>query len=400
MKNVLVTASTFPRWDKDTIPGFVDILSRKLSKDNNIIVLAPHYPGAKTHETFEKMEIYRFKYFFPENLQRLCYDGGILPNLKRSFLAKIQVPFFLLSQMFSMIWLVHKRNIDLVHAHWVIPQGFIAAILKKIYKIPLIITVHAGDIFPLKNKILRFFAGWAINSSDYCTVNSKATKNEILKLKNKQNISIIPMGVDLNLFSPDKKSGLLRKNLKISGPMLLSIGRLAEKKGFRYLIKAIPDVIKKFPKVKLVIIGDGPEKNKLSSIVRDLNLDDNVLFLGELRNKLLPSYYASSDVFILPSIIAQSGDTEGLGVVLLEAIASGTAVIGSNVGGIPDIIKDNITGLLVKQKDPKQIADAILRLLSDKNLRTNLSKNAQEHIRDNYSWDIVLRKFQEIYGTL
>ena len=112
----------------------------------------------------------------------------------------------------------------------------------------------------------------------------------------------------------------------------------------------------------------------------------------------MPNYYATADIFILPSIITESGDTEGLGVVLLEAIASGTVVIGSNVGGIPDIIKDRKTGLLVDEKEPNQISEAIIKLLSNESLKTKLINNARNHVKQNYSWKIIKEKFEKVYN--
>jgi len=108
-----------------------------------------------------------------------------------------------------------------------------------------------------------------------------------------------------------------------------------------YLIRAMPDVIRNLPKAKLMIIGDGLEKERLVNLANELKLGNSILFAGKIKNEDLPKFYASADVFVGPSIITEKGDTEGLGVVFLEAIASGTCVIGTNVGGIPDIIKNN-----------------------------------------------------------
>ena len=401
MKKVFVVASTFPRWKKDTTPGFVYDLSKLLAKHYNLIVLVPHYYKSKKIERMDNLEIYRFPYFYPEKYQKLCYEGGILPNIKKSLLAKIQIPFLLISEFFSMRRLIKKEKIQMIHAHWIIPQGFLGAIFKKIYALPLIVTVHAGDIFPLKNKILKQFAKFALENCDCCTVNSSATKKAVLGITNNiRNIKIIPMGVDLSLFNPNKKDKSVKDKLKIKDKFLLAVGRLAEKKGFKYLIKAMPVVLKKFPNAKLVIVGSGPEKDNLINLSRELGVSKNIVFAGEIQNKILPAYYATADVFVLPSIITKSGDTEGLGVVLLEGIASGTAVIGSDVGGISDIIKHNKTGLLVGEKDPKGLSNAIIKLLSDNNLRKRLIKNGQIHVRQNYSWSSIIKKFSNIYKNL
>ncbi len=401
MKNVLVTATTFPRWKNDTEPNFVYVLSNLLVKKGyNVIVLAPHYPNAKRFEIMGKLKVYRFPYFYPLSLQKLCYDGGVLENMKKSMLARIQAPFLLVSEYFHMIKIVKKEKINLIHAHWILPQGFLSAIVKKMYRVPFIATAHAGDIFPLRKNTLKRMARFAINNSTYATANSNFTKNSILKISDNKHIEIIPMGVDLQDFSPKNKDNKLKKKYNIKGEFILFVGRLAEKKGAEYLIRAMPSVLKKLPNSKLLIAGYGPEIDKLSSLIKELNLEDNVVFAGRVRNKDLPKFYATADVFVGPSIVTSKGDTEGLGVVFLEAIASGTNVIGSKVGGIPDIIKHNSTGILVEEKNPKQLADSIVNLLKNKTLQKKLSKNAMLHVKKAYSWDIVAEKFSKLYSKV
>ena len=178
------------------------------------------------------------------------------------------------------------------------------------------------------------------------------------------------------------------------------MGRLAEKKGVNYLIESMPIVLKGMHDSKLIIVGDGPEKEKLVELTKTLNLKDNVAFVGSLMNEDLPKYYATADVFVGPSIVTKTGDTEGLGVVFLEAIASGTCVIGSNVGGIPDIIINNKTGILVEEKNPYQLASAIVNLMENKMLQKKLIKNAISRIKNAYSWDKVAEKFAEVYNKI
>lgn len=396
-KTILVIGTTFPRWKNDTEPGFVYDLAKQFTKKYKIIILAPHHFKAKKHEEKEGMKIYRFPYFYPSRLQKLCYDGGILPNIKKRFLAKIQIPFLVAAELFAIRKILKKERIDFIHAHWIVPQGFIAAIIKKLYKIHYIVTAHAGDVFPLKSGFLKFFGKVALNNCNYCTVNSNATRKSVLSVLNIKNVSIIPMGVDLGGFSPKKKDDSIRKRYHIKYPFILSVGRLAEKKGIPYLVKAIPYVIDKLPNSKLMIIGDGPKKKEIINLVNKLSIKDHVIFTGKIPNKELAKYYASCDIFVLPSIITKKGDTEGLGVVLLEALASGSAVIGSNVGGIPDIIKDRKTGLLTEQKNPEDIAKKIVYMVNHKKKREDFVRNGQKLIKKRFSWSVVADEFFKVY---
>src|SRR3989344_1667939 len=396
-KRILVTATTFPRWENDTEPNFVFVLSRFLAGyGHKVVALVPHFHRAKKYEVMDKVKIYRFSYFIPYKLQKLCYEGGIFGNLKRYKIAFFQLPFLFLFEFLNTTKLIKKEKINAIHAHWILPQGFIAYLCKKLYGIPYIVTAHAGDVFPLKSHFFRFFSYLTVKNSYYCTANSTFTKKELQKISGKKDIKIIPMGVDLKLFTQKNRNMDLRKKFFIKKEFILAVGRLAEKKGIKYLITAMNEVIKKFPKAKLVIVGDGPEKTNLELLTKKLNLGNNIIFTGKIENKYIPQFYATADLFVGPSIVTKSGDTEGLGVVFLEALASGTCVIGSDVGGIPDIIKHNRTGILVKQKDSKQLAEAIIKLLSNQKLRKNLAINGQKYIEQNYSWELIGKKFNEL----
>tara|TARA_Y100000310_G_C20674083_1_gene811908 strand:- start:307 stop:1512 length:1206 start_codon:yes stop_codon:yes gene_type:complete len=398
--NILVTATTFPRWDKDSEPGFVYYLNQELvKKGHKVIALVPHHPGAKTYEEKDGMKIYRFRYFIP-SFQRLCYDGGILSNLKSSWLAKLQVPFLVFSEYMAIKRIVKKEKIDAIHAHWIVPQGYLAAKIKKKYNIPFIVTAHAGDVFPLKKEFFRKRAIKALKQCNFCTVNSKATKQAVLNVFEVPNIEIIPMGVDLSKFSSKKVDKRIKKKYGIEGEFLLFVGRLAEKKGIIHLLEAMPVVIKSFPKVKLLIIGDGVLREELENRMLALNIEKNVTFTGKMSNEQLPGFYATADIFVGPSIITDSGDTEGLGVVFLEALASGTVVIGSNVGGIPDIIEDGKSGFLVPQKDSKVLSEKIIALLKNSQLRKDFVNYGKNHIKKNFSWDSVSEKFNELFKSL
>jgi len=396
---ILVLTTTFPRWEHDPRPAFVYELSKRLQESGlEIVVLAPHCDGAKQFEILDGMKIYRFPYFFPTKYQQLAYDGGILPNIKKSNLAKAQVPLLLLSEMIYAFRIIRQEKIEIIHSHWIIPNGFIGAIGKILFSIPHITTAHAGDVFTIqKSKILRMLGSFVLSNAELITANSVFTKKSILSINNSVDprIQIIPMGVDEHRFC--KKDRVLAEDSPDSAQNILSIGRIVEKKGLKYLIMAMQEVIKKYPDVTLFIGGDGPEKDNLIQLCSELKLERNVVFLGFIPVEKIAERYASSDIFILPSIETKYGDTEGLGIVLLEAMACGIPVIGSDIGGITDIIEDHKTGLLIKPGDPEDIAKKILLLLSERELQTYLSRNAITLIHKKFSWDIVSKQFFDAF---
>ena len=395
---VLVIATTFPKWENDQEPRFVYDLCRNLANEVDIWILAPHAPGAKEQETWDKLEIIRFPYFYPKHLQNLCYDGGIIPKLKSNWLARLQLPFFLFFLFFRMIKITGETRFDLIHCHWLIPQGFFCALTKLFRGTPYLLTALGGDVFSFKGipvvpKLIKF----ALKHSSLCTVISQATRNQVLKFHKKSTIEVIPLGVDREQFHPNNYNGEIKDSIGKENLLLIGVGRLAEKKGFKYLIEAMPLILQEMPSARLAIIGFGPQKTQLEKRIRELNLASSVFLTGGKSGKELRDWFATADIFIGPSIVTPDGDTEGQGVVFLEAMASGTPVIASDVGGIKDVVRDGISGLLVPEKNPQAIADKVLTLAKDKPLREQLIKNALELVRADYSWEQSARSFLEIY---
>lgn len=395
---ILVLTTTFPRWAEDSTPRFVYDLSRRLAARHNIIILAPHYKTAKKKETMGGLDVRRFAYFKPESLQKLCYDGGIIPHMKSSFLAKMQMPLLIIAEFFSASKIIKNEKISLIHAHWILPQGFVGMFLKKLFKVPLLVTIHGSDLFPLKNNLFKKLQKFAVNNADFITVNTEATKKELLGRfpEASRKVKVVPMGVNSDFF----------KKLKIKKPknypknkILLFVGRLSDQKGLQYLIDAMPEVVKKEPNTKLLIIGEGPFKAELEKKIDENRIKEHVEFLGSLPASDVVKYHNYADVFVLPSLSNKTG-TEALGLALMEAMSSGCAVIGTNVGGIPSLIKNGYNGLLVNQKDSKELAGAIIDLLKNRKKAEILGRNASNFIRKNYSWDKVGNQFLVIYKKI
>ena len=318
--------------------------------------------------------------------------------MKGSPLAIAQLPFFILAELFYAIRIAQQKNFDLVHAHWSIPQGLTALFLQKVFGIPCVISLHGSDVYGLGAPLVRSLNAKVILGSNVCTANSFATAKRARTLSGREDIRIIPMGVDVEFFRQTADREALHGGLGREGKTILYAGRLIEWKGVEYLIKALPEVIEKHPEAKLVVVGSGPCKKDLVSVTEGLNLQDKVTFLDAVSQEELFHYYSIADVFVLPSIVNDEGETEGLGVVLLEAMASGVPVIGTNVGGIPDIIKDGKTGLLALQRNPHDLAEKILRILDDEALRKELAEKGHDFVKQEFSWEVVAGKFKKIYS--
>src|SRR3989344_500661 len=394
--NLLVMGTTFPRWENDTEATFVKDLSYELSKYFNVNVLVPHYKGLKLYDSKEKLKIYRFIYFYPTSLEKLAY-GGILPNLKKNPLLWIETPFLFLSELIKTFEIIKKENIEVLHTHWIFPQGLVGAISKKFFKIKHLSTIHAGDIIALKKiPFSNYIINFIVKNTDKITSVSSFGKNKLLEIANKslkeeinKKVRILPMGTYLEQF---KKRKLKRGRVK----NILFVGRLAEKKGVSYLIKAISLLNKE---VRLLIIGDGPLKKDLLSFTNKLNLKNKIEFLGYKTGKEKLKYFFDADLLVVPSIVTKIGDTEGLPVVIMEGLASGLPIIATDVGGIKEIIKNGYNGLIIKEKNSKEIANKIKLVIENNKFKRRLSINAKKSSR-NYDWGYISKKYADLIFDL
>ena len=406
---VLVLTTTFPRWKDDATPAFVYELSKRLQENGlEIVILAPHHYGAKKFEIIDGMKIYRFPYFLPAKYQKLAYEGGILPKLKSSNLAKIQVPLLLLSELLYAIKIIKKEKIDVIHSHWIIPSGLVGSFLFILLRKKHFLTIHAAGLLALKKlPFKKRIANFIIKRCDRITVVSNYISNELVDLIKpnliddvKQKIEIIPMGVDTTIYKSNKNKNELKikYNMELK-KVLLFIGRLAEKKGLIYLIKAMPEIISDVPNTKLLICGEGPLRNELEKLVLELNLKNNVVFEGFITNEKKIDLLLIADILMIPSIVTKSGDTEGLPVVIMEGLAAGKPIIACDVGGVNDAIKDGYNGFLIEQERPDQITAKALMILKNTNLNTEMVKNIEKSSY-RYDWDTIAKQYRDIFNKI
>jgi glycosyltransferase involved in cell wall biosynthesis len=392
---ILVMTSTFPRWENDTEPPFVFELCKQLNKKFEVFVLAPHCKGSLDNEVMQELKVTRFRYFF-KSYENLCYQGGILANLKEQPLRYLITPFFLLFQLVAAYQLLKKENIMLIHAHWIIPQGITAYGLKILCgkHIKILCTSHGGDLFSLNGTIAQFLKRKILQSVNGITVVNSVMKQEVHSLCSPQtpNVEIIPMGVDLQTFTPS-----IKKQRPFS---LLFVGRLVEKKGLVYLINALPKIVQTFPETILTIIGTGPLKENLAHLVREQQLNNKVIFLGSIPNTELPQHYRQHQIAIFPFIVADNGDREGLPVVVSEAIACGCCVITTDLPGLDDIADGNQGALIVPQKNCQAITDTVLQLFSDPAKIRQHYEIARKIFVEKQSWDVIGQRYINLINSL
>lgn len=384
---LLVLASTYPRWQGDPEPGFVHELSKRLTDRFHVIVLGPHAPGAKVRENMDGVEVVRYRYA-PERWETLVNDGGIVTNLKLYRWKLLLVPSFVLMQAWWAWWLRRRERVDVVHAHWLIPQGVIAAWLGK----PFLVTSHGADLYALRSGPLQALKCFVLRRAQAATVVSRAMRDAVAALgADIAKVSVVPMGVDMaGRFVPD---GAVQR----SRSELLFVGRLVEKKGLRHLLEALPAVLRERPDVTLTIAGFGPEEERLKAQVRELGLQDAVRFLGAVAQKDLPGLYRRAALFVAPFVRAESGDQEGLGLVLVEALGCGCPVLAGDVPAVGDVIAEHWR---IDVRDVRAFSARILQMLDNATASGDQVQVAREVLVNRLGWGHVASRYAGLlYGA-
>jgi glycosyltransferase involved in cell wall biosynthesis len=397
---ILLLASSYPRSQTDSASVFLRQFAEKLGvRGIDVHVLAP---SDETEGTAIEgiVTVHRFRYRPVSLLRGLAYGSGIVANLRRHPWLWFQVPFFFLAMIFALRQLIRTEQPDVIHAHWILPQGLIAVLTKYLYKVPVVVTAHGADAFAFRGQLATRLKRFAVAKSDAWTANTRATAEAIGLAAGLPAPDVIPMGVDVEQFSGGSPTSLRRKLLP-DDLLVLFVGRLVEKKGCYNLIEAFSLLRDDLhARTSLWIVGQGGEYDGLDSFATRLGVRPKIRFWGAVSNHLLPDFYAAADLFVAPSIQAESGDTEGQGVVLLEAFAARRCVLSTRVGGIVDVVTDGATGLLVEPNDPNQLARAMELLLCDKSLRDRLGENAFHRVNQGYRWDHIAAAFESLYRKI
>ena len=393
---VVLLTSSYPRSPDDTAAIFLRELANHLrTRGMRVHVLAPADESSGIREE-DGVIVQRIGYF-PSRWRSLAYGSGILSNVTQNPLLWLQVPFFIIAMTVATVRLAGRIRPDVIHAHWVIPQGLIALIAKVIYRTPVIVSAHGGDAFALQSALLVTAKRFCLRHSDAWTSNTRLTSSAFGSPGSLPEPKIVPMGVDVEAFAAGDGS-TLRAEVPADHYVILFVGRLVEKKGVDDLLRAfalLPDEL--CSRSTLWIAGTGERERQLREMTAALKLRDRVRFWGNIPNSRLPDYYAAADLFVGPSVVAASGDQEGQGVVFLEAFAARLCVIATRSGGIEDVVEDGQTGILVEPRNPEELARTISRLLTDQRARSTLAANAYKKATETYSWRKVAGELETIY---
>ena len=390
MKNILLTTSTLPRFKGDPEPRFVLDLAIALSPYYRVTILAPSDAQAALSETIGEVEIVRYRYAPFRSWETLAYPGAILPRLRKKPWLWPLVPLLCLGLYIGLKNLLKRRQFDLVHCHWFVPQGAIQAWrFSHPSAPPFIVTSHGGDLNALKGNVTKRVLQYTMERAAAITVVSRQLRDRVNQAGHYADL--IPMGVDAQHFrvaAPVEEKQACKS--------ILFVGRLTEKKGVNVLIEAMARPELRKTGCHLLVVGEGPDRDDLVRYADQLSVADSIIFLGAIDHSGLREVYSKAHIFCAPSVIARDGDMDGLPTVILEASAAGKPCVSTRVGGIADFIEDDVNGCLVEPGDNASLAQALARLLDDNEFYDRASAEARKKATQ-YDWSIIANRFSALY---
>lgn len=411
---VCVLTHTFPRHKKDFVAPFMDgVASGIQAAGNEVFVLIPWTPGFKRKKTDQKYKIITYKYIFPDRLHKLGFSQTLTNDMGLKPIMWLLAPLMYFFGFLALLTLVEREKIDIVNAHWILPNGFIAGLVSLFAGVPVVSTLPGSDVYMAeKNALFSWMARFATKHSAAVTSNSPQLlddlarintkdKNEQRELKKK--FQPIIYGVDPGKFKPNKSWGeKIRKELNIpkGNLVILGVGRLVAKKGFRYLIKAAPAVLNKNKNVNFVVIGEGDRRKGLEDLAKKLNVYEKFRFPGWADYEKLAHYYNLGDVFILPSVRDEEGNLDDQSVSVVEAMACGKPIVTTDFPGYKIVVEDGGNGFLIKEENSKEIADGLIKLLASRELRERMGRRSRDLIIEKFSWKAIGRQYTKVFKSL
>jgi len=348
--------------------------------DQEVIVITPFEKNSLSFEQRGNLKIFRTS-----------------PYLK--FFSKRKWP--LLPLLFWSLWFFFKFKIKQIHCDQV-QSGLIGYVFYRLFGVPYLIYTYGMEIAGggsewIKGKVLR-------NAKVIVTI-SEYTKSKLISRFNinPQKITKVTPGVNIDKFMPHFEGEDIKRQYNLSQrKIILTVGRLADdgrNKGHDYVIKALPEILSSVPQATYLIVGQGPDESRLKDIVRELRLEDRVIFTGYIPDDRLPHFYNIGDVFVMVSRsdnVKRKGKVEGFGIVYLEANACGKPVIGGRSGGEEEAVVNGKTGLLINSEDIQQIAKTITRLLCNTKEAERMGKQGRKRVCEEFDWKLKADEIRKL----
>jgi glycosyltransferase involved in cell wall biosynthesis len=400
---VCIITHSYPRFEGDWRSNFIESLARAYAENAADVTVFVPYAVRFNRKLVDSHEIriVSYKYMPFASLHTVGYGHSLKADLNFNLQDLLLMPFLLLSGLIRFSLLLRKEDFDLVHAHWAVPSALIA-VLGRFFagSRAKIFTSFPGSDVTVITKLGRLgrIAAKIIGRSDYLSCNSSDLKEDLVKAgMDKNRIDTVIYGVDdKKIFFSVTERAVLRQALGVSDTdvVLLMIGRFVPKKGFATAFRSLKYVTRSAKNVRMVVVGDGPLKDEYLDILREDHTESCVTFMGEIPLHELGKYYSACDIFLMPSRRLPS---DGLNVVVPEAMACGRPVVASDVGGNDLVIFHGVNGYLHRENDSKQLAEFVVDLMEHPETAREMGRNSLKLTKERFNWDAIAKYYLERY---
>ncbi|GIK71446.1 MAG: glycosyl transferase family 1 [Chloroflexota bacterium] len=390
-----VLTHNYPRFAGDFSGTFVEALCEELAaQGQQVTVWAPYDPAYhRPPDGAVRLRLYR--YVWPDSLHRLGYMRTMQSDLALRLEAYALSPMLFVRGVQAVMADAQRFHPDVLHAHWLLPNGFIGAVVSRRLGIPLTISIPGSDAQVARsNPLFRAMARFALNQAGLLTANSADLRDAVLPLGADLNrFDMIIYGTDPAALRPDDSGVMeLRQQLKIGKDdvVALCVGRMVPKKGFDVLIRALAEPLLHDLPIVAVMVGEGDDKAAWQALAAELGVAERLRWVGSVPKTEIGRYYNMADFLAMPSV---SKPADGLNVCVLDAMSCAKPVIGTPVAGNPLAIVDGVTGLIAPEQDPATLAAAVALLATNPAARQAMGAAARTRIETELGWPHLARRY-------
>ena len=402
MKIAMLTSS-YPKWPGEmTAPFIEEIAASVAARGHEVHVLMPHRSDLRRQPFERGVHLHTYRYAPRRSLEVWGYSAALHGDVGIRPATIIAAPLALGSGLQALLKLTQHERYDLIHGHWVLPSGAVAALVAQRRKLPLVLSLHGSDVFLAEQTVpTAWVARWAAQRADGITSCSGDLAARLARLGGPaERMRVIPYGIDAEQFYPAPEAGAaIREQLGIAPdrPMLVWVSRMVYKKGLSVLLNALPAVLRQHPKLVLVLGGYGDLRDALEAQARELGIAENVLFPGPVDRASINAYWNAGDLVVVPAIHDHRGNVDGLPNIILESMSAGRPIVASRVAGIPAVIDHATHGLLVPEGDHTALAGAIIELLDRPEFAAELGRAARRRVEQELRWSHIAARFEHVY---
>lgn len=395
---VVMVTSSYPRFPGDSVGTFMEPIATSVAaRGHEVHVVAPWHPAIDRPAADGDVHFHFYKYAPLRSLNVFGYAAAMHADVKLRGAAYAAAPLALAAGWWTARRVARRYRASVMHGHWVVPGGVTAAMAAP--ALPLVISLHGSDVYVAERlPPARVAARTAFARAGFVTACSADLAQRAVAIgAAAARCGVVPYGVDTGRFRPAPQVRQARREQLGASEntlMIAAAGRLVRKKGFEYLIDALASI----PEALLAIAGEGSLREELEQRSRERGVIARVRFLGDRTQDDVAALFAAADVVVTPSVRDDSGNVDGLPNVVMEALASGTALVTTAAGGIGAVVEDNVTATVVPERDVQALSAAIRRLGSDSEARRRIGDAARDLVERKFGWAQTAAEFETAYG--